>query len=284
MQLHAFFLLAAASVAAAKPEDPIVTSTPNENGIDVVPDERAVLAKLQELHARWPVSATGHVTAVTIDASAGQNADDLDLNFLSVLSRLEKLAVFQAGKARCLGGADRVATADVLAVPGAWRSRQARGHNCKDPELAGVGVRRSDIGSAGVAQLANMHALQSLTMHGGVSDESLDAIAPAQKLTTLVLARTEITLAGLKAIEGLVHLEVLQFPARCGTDAGLEHLQKLVKLRRLGKIAGARVPGSFADTGVSDRGAAFLRNMTELEELDLAARISRTRDCGTCRR
>ena len=236
----------------------------------MVPDERAAVAKLGELHARYAVSATGHVAAVTIDSSSGKSPADLDLNFLSALSGLEKLEVFQVpARPEALQGLSQVERLDVLAVPGPWRADEHLAVIAKIPNLREVTFGTSNVSSAGIAQLAGMHDLENLAMHGGITDKSLSAISPAKKLTTLVLDRTSLTPAGLKAIEGLVNLEVLQFPARCGTDAGLEHLQKLVKLRHLGKIARPRVPGTLADPGITDRGVACLRNMTELEELDL---------------
>ena len=71
-----------------------------------------------------------------------------------------------------------------------------------------------------------------------------------------------------------MNLESLSLPERT-TDAGFEHLQKLVKLRHLWPLGRER-------NRITDRGLAYLRNMTELEELDLTRGRSPTRECGTC--
>ena len=101
----------------------------------------------------------------------------------------------------------------------------------------------------------------------GITDAAIAPISRLGNLTFLDLYETEISDAGLKAIDGLVKLEVLTLP-RNVSDAGLEHVQKLVKLRHLHPLADFRDRHPQINL-FSDHGLAYLRNLTEIEELEL---------------
>ena len=91
--IRLFLVLAAIVLVAAKPQDPAAIVWSNGDDGSIVPEERAVLAKFV---AHYAVSPTGHITAVDVDANAGKNPHELDLNSLSALGDLETLIVFQA--------------------------------------------------------------------------------------------------------------------------------------------------------------------------------------------
>ncbi len=128
----------------------------------------------------------------------------------------------------------------------------------KMQQLRVFGFDASGVSDRGVAQLDHIDGLEELHLQGPCIDDAfLRRISRLHNLTGLVFNQTNVSDAGLTAIEDLVKLEVLYLPADT-TDAGFQHLEKLTKLRCLKPV-----------DKITDRGLAFLRNMTEIEELDL---------------
>ncbi len=84
-----FFVLAAVVLVTGKQEEE--KATLYAPGVSyVVPEERATLAKLQEINARFFVNRAGHITTV-YTPGRGVGSTDLDLGFLAPLTELEEL-------------------------------------------------------------------------------------------------------------------------------------------------------------------------------------------------
>ena len=223
----------------------------DKRGDDVVPNERAVLAKLGEVAWRYAVSPTGHVTAIEVDPGQVRNFNELDLNAFATLSELETVFVIKApANARAINWLTKLSRLTYLNL-GWGTGDEHLAAIGKIPNLRELAVATGNASAAGVAQLANLHTLETLTLSGSaINDESLTGVAGLEKLTALDLFHSAVSDAGLKSIEGLLNLEVLRLPENI-TAAGLEHLQKLVKLRRLKALGrgGFGLPAIFTDRG-----------------------------------
>lgn len=90
------------------------------------------------------------------------------------------------------------------------------------------------------------------------TDAGLDAIAPiADKLSSLDLARTKITDAGLAKVAAMKNLQELHLENTAISDAGLDHLKGLASLEYL----------NLYNTKVTDAGIAKLAGLGKLKAL-----------------
>ena len=225
----------------AEPEGPDEIHWSNKLGDDVVPAERPVLYRL---NASTPLLRRADITALDITDVLRKDADNFAPYFLQGLNDIAKLEGLADLRIRS-GPSD-----ECLAIV------------AKIPNLRHLTFSSNKLSAAGMAKLANLHSLESLTV-SGISDEAMGGVSRLNRLTMLDISLTKVSTAAPKSIEGLTNLEVLCLPSRPIADADLEHLEKLVKIRRLPDFARMGV------RGITDRGAAYLRNMTEMEELDL---------------
>ena len=91
-----------------------------------------------------------------------------------------------------------------------------------------------------------------------VSDDDLIPVKSFSQLETLDISETHVTDMGLVSIEGLADLRSLSLP-RTIDDSGLEHVEKLIGLKRL----------SLNGSGVNDFGLIYVAKLPQLEFLDL---------------
>ncbi len=175
------------------------------------------------------------------------------------------------------------------------------------PKLANIDVAPGKVTTAGIAHLARLPELYSLSLYGlviddkllealagsprlailnlgstrGITDAGLAHVARIRNLKWLTLDRVEITDAGLAALTASTTLELLslqQMPRV--TDAGLKHVAALPNLRTLGlnftrintgleHLAASRslLEIRLMNTAVDDEGAAHLAGIPSLRRL-----------------
>ena len=115
------------------------------------------------------------------------------------------------------------------------------------------------------------------------TDSQLAQIAEVPEIHTLSLVATEVSDEGMRHVGRLPNLEALWLTATKVGDAGMDHLTSLQNLRAL-FLGGSRVSDAglhhlkahkhlrllyLSDLGITDAGLAGLRELTELEDLNL---------------
>ena len=127
--------------------------------------------------------------------------------------------------------------------------------------LTGTGITH-----AGLRHLAANTSLLALDLElcDGITDDACEPLGEMKQLRSLVLKksgfeRRRISDAGLKRLDPLTHLEVLNLYGNSVTDAGLAHLQPLKKLREL----------NLSLLAITDAGLKHLQPLTRLEHLEL---------------
>lgn len=163
-----------------------------------------------------------------------------------------------------------------------------------DPSLEGLGalvglkvlrLAHPELDDRAAPQLEPLRRLEVLDLGGtSISDEGLHALAGLSSLQTLRLDHTRVTNRGLRHLGGLSSLEVLALHSTDVVDAGVAHLGGLQGLHTLRldrtlitdasidtlvKLHGLRRL-NLAHTVVSAEGVARLRDLPELEVLELA--------------
>ncbi len=111
-----------------------------------------------------------------------------------------------------------------------------------------------------IAADAKSYRFTALNVAKGFSDQGLEVLLPlADKITSLDLARTQITDAGLAKIAGMKNLAELHLENTAISDAGLDHLKGLSALQYL----------NLYNTKVTDAGLPKLAGLTKLKSLYL---------------
>jgi hypothetical protein len=93
-----------------------------------------------------------------------------------------------------------------------------------------------------------------------VTDAGLENLKGLNNLKMLDIHNTQVTDAGLQHLKGLNQLQLLGLSGTKVTDAGLEYLTGLTQLQSLG----------LSGTKVTDAGLENLKGLTQLQELDLS--------------
>ncbi len=109
----------------------------------------------------------------------------------------------------------------------------------------------------GMKKLESFHAGLTTLAWLDIGDEGVKRMAPLIQLKALRVANT--TIKDPKCFESLVNLEYLDLDDAYVLDYSIAPLVKMKKLRRL----------TLAGTLVTDEGLRYLRDLTDLEELDL---------------
>jgi hypothetical protein len=139
----------------------------------------------------------------------------------------------------------------------AWRSRNATA------EPPGPVWARRLLGVDFLADVVAVgcvgHAVSTGLSRMPFTDAWLEHIGKLRGLERLDLQRSRVSDAGLERLEGLTRLRELNLTHTKITDAGME---------RIGKLAGLEVL-SLECTAISDSGVKNLRELTRLRELDL---------------
>jgi Leucine-rich repeat (LRR) protein len=252
-------------VAAAEP--PLYKGRipmPFDGPRNVVPEERAALEKLwKAFHAGCDKNSAGHVVYVSICSTLMQSSGPIDVNFISDLKYIEELDVRGV----------RIAPHGLDVLPKLTRLTDftlagTEGEGVDEPvlllpkirNLRRLALRTNRIGEEAKAQIAKLHGLEELLLVGqAVDDGFLAGVSGLKGLKNLDISDAPVSDDGLAAIEGLTNLESLVLPPQIG-EAGYQYLRKLVKLRHLKPV-----------DKMTDGKLAALSDMTELEELDLAA-------------
>jgi internalin A len=128
--------------------------------------------------------------------------------------------------------------------------------------LRGLGIGSLRITDAGIANLAELPALESLYIYNDneLSDACLVPIAKLTNLRELVCRSKKMTPAAYEKASGLTKLEILGLGAKPELgDTELSHISKLSQIREL------RIGGD----SLSDAGLALLKHFPELRDLDI---------------
>ncbi|TDU73212.1 leucine rich repeat (LRR) protein [Prosthecobacter fusiformis] len=131
-----------------------------------------------------------------------------------------------------------------------------------DPALKAVVDKVNATGASlmPVAADGKAYRFTALNVAKDFGDDGLAALAPAaDKITSVDLARTKVTDAGLAAIGQMKNLKELHLENTGITDAGLDHLKGLASLEYL----------NLYNTKVTDAGAQKLAGLTKLKALYL---------------
>lgn len=136
-------------------------------------------------------------------------------------------------------------------------------------DLASTGL--TDFGARTLKGLNNLVYLNLVNTK--VTDKGLKEIGLLQNLEILNLDKTQskdfhhISNAGMKEVGKLKKLTILTLTGSARvSDVGMKHISTCVEMRRL----------ILDGTGVTDKGLAYLRNLTKLERLSIHAPISST--------
>lgn len=131
-----------------------------------------------------------------------------------------------------------------------------------DPALKAVLDQVNSTGASlmPVAADGKTYRFTALNVAKDFTDGNLTALAPAaDKITSVDLARTKVTDAGLAALSGMKNLTELHLENTGITDAGVEHLKGLTSLEYL----------NLYNTKVTDAGAQKLAALSKLKALYL---------------
>lgn len=131
-----------------------------------------------------------------------------------------------------------------------------------DPALKAVLEKVNATGASlmPVAADGKAYRFTALNVAKDFTDAHLAALAPAaDKITSVDLARTKVTDAGLAAIGAMKNLTELHLENTAITDAGLDHLKGLASLEYL----------NLYNTKVTDAGAQKLTGLSKLKALYL---------------
>jgi hypothetical protein len=107
------------------------------------------------------------------------------------------------------------------------------------PEIEGVDLHLTDVTDKGMKSLLALKSLKSLTIYGGrVGDQGFAYIKAMPSIESLSLINTRVTDRSLSSLRELPNLKSLTLfhENRLGStfsDAGLQHLKALKKLKRL---------------------------------------------------
>ncbi len=166
-----FLFLAAMGIAAAKAEEEKTALRPPADERQVVPEERAALAKLRGLNASYEIAPTGHITDVQLISTRMNHIKELDLGFLSDLSHLQKLGV----------GALRIPIRGTEALLKLDRLTQLGLSGFRDEDMAVVGRMQQlrvlildapGLGEAGMAQIEKLRGLERLELAVATVDDA----------------------------------------------------------------------------------------------------------------
>ncbi|HEY2839479.1 MAG TPA: M56 family metallopeptidase, partial [Pirellulales bacterium] len=145
-------------------------------------------------------------------------------------------------------------------------------------ETFGVGDLMSDLGAAGVADLATLPNLTTLYLFSRkLDDAAIEQLAKMPKLENLMFGGA-LTDKGLEQLSGKTSLRALMLTGVEGakfTDAGLAHLGRMKNLKQLG-FASAVAPADEAPEGdppnpwnITNDGLRHLAALADLEDLTL---------------
>lgn len=193
-----------------------------------------------------------------------------------------------------------------VVLEGDWAAHKAMLTMARAEALEVLELRNTRVGNFSLNQIRGLSRLREVTFEGStfndrtpqyfrelpvvkfsctcrrLGDTGLRALRHSEGIRWLELRETQISGAGLEALEELVLLETLVLLDRDIGEEGFEHLAMLSKLRHLelsGPLDDSRMPGLGALTGLrtlrlshpplDDRVAPELSALTELEVLDL---------------
>ncbi|MEZ5387207.1 MAG: c-type cytochrome domain-containing protein [Prosthecobacter sp.] len=148
----------------------------------------------------------------------------------------------------------------LLALVLALSANAADDKKAADPAVAAAMQKVNATGASlmPVAADAKTFRFTALNVAKEFTDAGLDAIAPiADKLSSLDLARTKITDAGLAKVAAMKNLQELHLENTAISDAGLDHLKGLASLEYL----------NLYNTKVTDAGIAKLAGLGKLKAL-----------------
>ena len=132
------------------------------------------------------------------------------------------------------------------------------------PRLAALEMYETKITDAGVGHLHNLPKLVCLWLAGtSVTDKGLESIANLQLLNNLELPG-KITNAGFVQVARLKKMWMLRANGTQVTDDGLQSLKGLVDLRYI----------ELKDTGISDRGLAYLEGLSLTDLVLLRTKVT----------
>ncbi|HYF33775.1 MAG TPA: c-type cytochrome domain-containing protein, partial [Prosthecobacter sp.] len=141
-------------------------------------------------------------------------------------------------------------------------SLQAADKPAADPAVAAVTAKVDATGASlmPISAEAKFYRFTALNVAKEFTDAGLEPLAPiAEKISSLDLARSKVTDAGLKAVAAMKNLTELRLDGTAVTDAGLDHLKGLAALEYL----------NLYNTKVTDAGIQKLAGLPKLKALYL---------------
>ena len=131
------------------------------------------------------------------------------------------------------------------------------------PKLRNLLLKGTQATDEGLRHVGQLNRLETLYMWDAtaVSDAGIAHLRGLKRLRTIHCNRSKITDESLRILATLPALEELSLQENRFTNAGLEHLQAMHRLRRLWVGLGA--------SGITDDGMVYLQGLTQLEQLDL---------------
>ncbi len=133
-----------------------------------------------------------------------------------------------------------------------------------------VGVTDTELGDAGLAEIARIPSLHALVLEGdcAITAKGLSCLRQARRLRTLAICRTQLSIDALRHIRKLGQLEQLDLES-CGlTDQGLEVIESMSSLRNL----------SVPNNPITDEGLKVIARMKGLSSVRL--RHTKITDAG----
>lgn len=127
------------------------------------------------------------------------------------------------------------------------------------PELARLSLGEAELDDAASRMVGQLSELRELYIHGGISDRHFAQFEKLGKLEKLTIVKKSLSDAGMETLGKLTALGELHLTTNGATDAGLEHLASLKKLR-VAVIRGLNGSGE---------GLAALGKLPELAELQV---------------
>jgi Leucine-rich repeat (LRR) protein len=137
-------------------------------------------------------------------------------------------------------------------------------------QLAGIKSLRilrmanTRINDAGLSAVAELPGLKVLVLNNQTSNAGLKQLKNLKALESLELHKSKVTDAGLVVLKGLPKLEALDLSGTHITDAGARILATLASLKQL----------DVSETDITDQGAALLASLPQLETVFASAHMT----------
>ncbi len=216
----------------------------------------------QRASAAALLAVAGKLPSLRKLSVAGVIADADDLVVLASSSKLEEVTLFDVTLSdrglAALGELENLKQLRLMSKGVVTETAWAKLTGLK--QLTVLSLTGSALDDAGLAELANLTALEQLILLGSrITGTGLKPLANLKQLKTLTLANSPFDDDGAEALRGLSAIESLDLSTTKITDRSLDAIATLAKLRMV----------TLDDTSVTADGLLKLRDLKQLSSISV---------------